>query len=57
MTANCTQILNLISGGRKDCCCLLAKSYSILCDSMDHKAPLLTGFSRQEYWWSCYFLF
>ena len=45
----CTQILNLISGGRKDSCCLLAKSYPTLCDPVDHQAPLFIGFSMQEY--------
>ena len=48
MTAS-TQILNLISGGRKDSC-LLANSYPTLCDPMDQQPPLFIGFFRQEYW-------
>ena len=60
MTAS-TQILNLISGGRKDSCCLLANSYPTLCDPKDQQPPLFIGLFRQEYrsgfGVGCYFLF
>ena len=34
------------------CCCLVAQSCPILCDSMDgnHQAPLSMGFLRPEHW-------